>query len=148
MKAVLTRLAPHSTIVDLFHEVRSFDIQVGAYLLPALTACFPVNTVFCCVIDPGVGSERRACIVQADGLWFIGPDNGLFNVIAQRAQRVRWWELIWRPEGASNTFHGRDIFAPVAAAVATGHMPEAREIDPGQCIDREWPPELAYPVPG
>lgn len=143
MKGVIARHASHVRIIDLLHEVPACNIEAGAYFLPALTACFPVNTVFCCVVDPGVGSERGACILQADEFWFVGPDNGLFNVIAQRARRLRWWELLWSPDSLSNTFHGRDIFAPVAAAMALGDMPEVRELDPRQRVDLKWPPELA-----
>jgi len=146
LKAVLARRAPHTPVVDLFHEVPVFDIQAAAYLLPALTTCFPINSIFCCVVDPGVGGKRRACIVQADGLWFVGPDNGLFNVIAQRARRMRWWELLWRPVSSSNTFHGRDIFAPVAAALASGCMPEVKEVNPRDQVDMHWPSELAKVV--
>jgi len=118
MKAVLAREAPSEVVIDLFANAPSFDAQSAAYLLAAYSAEFSVGTVFLAVVDPGVGSERRAAAVLVDGRWFVGPDNGLFNVVAMRARDVQWWDLTWRPEHLSASFHGRDLFAPVAARLS------------------------------
>jgi S-adenosylmethionine hydrolase len=77
--------------------------------------------VFLCVVDPGVGTERGAMVLEADGRWFVGPENGLLDVAAGAASGVvRAWRIRWRPERLSATFHGRDLFAPVAGAIAAG----------------------------
>jgi S-adenosylmethionine hydrolase len=86
--------------------------------LAAYAAWFPAGTVFLCVVDPGVGSERPAIIVEADGRWYVGPGNGLFEILQRRAERTRCWEIDWKPERISASFHGRDLFAPVAATLA------------------------------
>ncbi|MHB1586758.1 MAG: SAM hydrolase/SAM-dependent halogenase family protein [Acidiferrobacteraceae bacterium] len=138
--ARLRTAAPDVSIIDLFHGVTPFNVCAAAYLLPAYAGALPVGTVFLCVIDPGVGSDRRALYLEADGRWFVGPDNGLFTLVVRYAQASRAWEILWRPESMSSTFHGRDLFAPVAAELALGRRPEAREIrvDPRP----DWPDDL------
>lgn len=143
LKAVLHRRAPNVPVVDLFADAPSFDPRASAYLLAAYVGEFPAGTVFLGVVDPGVGSERRAALVQADQRWYVGPDNGLFNVVASRARTVRWWDILWRPARLSASFHGRDLFAPVAAGVALGELPPAEEQSPGARIDAGWPDDLA-----
>jgi len=120
MHAVLAREAPGVPIVDLFHAVPVFDIRAAAYLLPAFAAEFPEGTIFVCVVDPGVGGDRHAVIVHADGHWYVGPDNGLFHIVARRSTHVETRIIQWRPERLSSSFHGRDLFAPVAARLTRG----------------------------
>lgn len=124
MHAVLAQQAPGTAVIDLFHDVPSFDIRAAAYLLPAYTRGFPPGTVHVCVVDPGVGSERRALIVKADHRWYVGPDNGLFHVLARRARDLECYEIRWRPVQLSASFHGRDLFAPVATQLVHGLMPD------------------------
>jgi S-adenosylmethionine hydrolase len=124
MHAVLAQQAPGTPVIDLFHDVPSFDIRAAAYLLPAYTRGFPPGTVHVCVVDPGVGSERRALIVKADHRWYVGPDNGLFHVLARRARELECYEIRWRPAPLSASFHGRDLFAPVATQLVHGLMPD------------------------
>jgi len=124
MHAVLAQQAPGTAVIDLFHDVPSFDIRAAAYLLPAYTKGFPPGTVHVCVVDPGVGSERRALIVKADHRWYVGPDNGLFHVLARRARDLECYEIRWRPALLSASFHGRDLFAPVATQLVHGLMPD------------------------
>lgn len=124
MHAVLAQQAPGTAVIDLFHDVPSFDIRAAAYLLPAYTRGFPPGTVHVCVVDPGVGSERRALIVKADHRWYVGPDNGLFYVLARRARDLECHEIRWRPAPLSASFHGRDLFAPVATQLVHGLMPD------------------------
>lgn len=142
IKAVLLRDAPGVAVIDLFSDLPAYDVKSAAYLLAAYSAGFAPGTVFLGVIDPGVGSDRRAAMVCADGHWFVGPDNGLFNVVAQRATRVEWWDIVWRPGRLSSSFHGRDVFAPVAAQLVTGNMPLAERIEPSARITCDWPEEL------
>jgi S-adenosylmethionine hydrolase len=126
IKAVLTRWAPHIPVVDLLHDVPGFAVVPAAHLLAALAPQFPAGSVFLAVVDPGVGSERAAVAVEADGRWFVGPDNGLLSVAAARAGTSRIWRIVWRPEGLSRSFHGRDLFAPVAAWLAAHPFPTDR----------------------
>jgi hypothetical protein len=123
MKAVLTRLAPGASIIDLLHAVTDFNAHAGAHLLASLRHDFPAGCVFLCVVDPGVGGTRQALAIEADGQWFIGPDNGLLSVVAGRANHVRYWRIDWRPDSLSSSFHGRDVFAPIVAAIVNGPLP-------------------------
>lgn len=143
MKAVLCRDAPGVALIDLFADVPLYDPIGAAYLLAAYSAELPVGTVLLCVVDPGVGSARRAAVVQADGRWYVGPDNGLFNVVALRARSLAWWDITWRPEHLSASFHGRDLFAPVAARLARGEPPPGEARDPAMRLSQDWPEDLA-----
>jgi hypothetical protein len=84
------------------------------------------STVFLCVVDPGVGGTRPAIILEADGRWYVGPGNGLFELVHRRAKRTRSWDIDWQPERLSASFHGRDLFAPVAGMLARGEPPPGR----------------------
>ncbi|HET9679318.1 MAG TPA: SAM-dependent chlorinase/fluorinase [Gammaproteobacteria bacterium] len=123
VKNVLQRQAPNVPIIDLMHDVPEFEPRGAGYLLAALTAEFSPGDIFICVVDPGVGSTRGALIVKADGRWFVGPDNGLLDAVMRRATQFNCWQIVWRPERLSASFHGRDLFAPVAARLATGDTP-------------------------
>lgn len=130
MKAVLYEKAPDIPVVDLMHDVPSFDTVAASYLLASLVNQFPQDTIFLSVVDPGVGHpERMPYMVQADGRWFIGPDNGLFNVVEKDAEEVQRYEILWQPENISSSFHGRDLFAPVAAMLSSWDMPDNRILE-------------------
>jgi S-adenosyl-L-methionine hydrolase (adenosine-forming) len=122
VKAVLLQRAPQTPILDLLHGAPNFDARAGAHLLAALQAWFPAGSVFLAVIDPGVGSARDAIVLEADGKAYVGPDNGLLSVVAARAGKARTWRIVWRPETQSASFHGRDVFAPIAASIAAGNL--------------------------
>ena len=121
--AVLYGAAPGVPVIDLLADAPAFDPQASAYLLAAYARPFPAETVFLAVVDPGVGGERPPCVVRADDRWFVGPGNGLFELVMRRAACVRCWQIDWRPERLSATFHGRDLFAPVAARLALAEPP-------------------------
>ena len=106
-------------MLDALHDAPDFCIEPAAHLLWALASEYPRGSVFLAVIDPGVGGKRDAIAVRADGRTFVGPDNGLLSVLWQRARRRKCYRIAWRPKRLSNSFHGRDLFAPVAAALAT-----------------------------
>jgi S-adenosyl-L-methionine hydrolase (adenosine-forming) len=144
MKAVLARDAAGVPVIDLFSDAPAGDAMSGAYLLAAYAAWWPAGTVFLCVIDPGVGSDRAAVIVQADGRWFVGPDNGLFELIARRATALNCWEITWRPLPLSASFHGRDLFAPMAAVLANNESPPGTKRPLGRRPD--WPDDLSWVV--
>jgi S-adenosylmethionine hydrolase len=126
MKGVILSRNPHAQIVDITHEIPPQDIHAGAFNLLSTYKDFPPGTIHLAVVDPGVGSNRRALVVDcADQLW-VGPDNGLFGWICQREGKWRAFDLTserFFRHPISNTFHGRDIFAPVAAALSLGHEP-------------------------
>jgi S-adenosyl-L-methionine hydrolase (adenosine-forming) len=128
VKCVLHREAPGIPIVDLCHDLPDFNAHAGAHLLDAFA--FPAETVVLAVVDPGVGGPREAVAVRADGVWFVGPDNGLLSVRAQRAQRTEIYRILWRPEHLSDTFHGRDLFAPIAARLARGDAVASDGLEP------------------
>ncbi len=123
VKAVLQRAAPRVAVVDALNDVPAFGIEPAAHLLAALAPHFGRGSVFLCAIDPGVGGSRGAIVVQVDGRCFVGPDNGLLSVVWQRAKRRRCRRIVWRPASLSGSFHGRDLFAPVAAALARERVP-------------------------
>lgn len=143
MKAVLGREVPGIQIIDLLHDAPAFDAKRSAYLLASLFPVFPTGAVFLCVVDPGVGSERRPIVVTADGRFYVGPDNGLFELVLRRANETRLWHITWRPKELSASFHGRDLFAPVAAMLARGEaVPgEVRPVEEARRPD--WPDDLA-----
>ncbi len=140
MKAVLHHLAPGIPVIDLVADAPRFDPMSSAYLLSALVPGFPKASVFVTVVDPGVGSGRAALVLQADDRYFVGPDNGLLSIVARRAARTAWWQITWRPDQLSASFHGRDLFAPVAAQLARSEVPSG---DPISVPDTAWPDDLA-----
>jgi S-adenosylmethionine hydrolase len=143
LKLVLQEAAPAQFVVDLMHDAPRFQPRAAAYLLAALAVRLPQNAVTVAVVDPGVGSaKRRPVVVEADQRWYVGPDNGLLNVVARQADACNCWEIDWRPASLSNTFHGRDLFAPVAARLVTGQALDMTSTtlaeDPAS-----WPADLA-----
>ncbi len=120
MKTVLAQMAAGIPVIDLQHDAPAFRPQAAGCLLAALVPWLPESAVVLAVVDPGVGTARRPCVVEADGRRFVGPDNGLFSRVVLQASSVRAWRIDWRPERLSDSFHGRDLFAPVAAMLATG----------------------------
>ncbi len=143
MKAVLYARAPGVPVVDLFADAPSGDVKASAYLLAAYAAWFPEGAVFLSVVDPGVGGDRPAVVVEADGRLFVGPGEGLFEIVQRRARVSRAFEIAAVPERLSASFHGRDLFAPVAAALARGADPPLRPIDERRYRRPDWPDDLA-----
>jgi S-adenosyl-L-methionine hydrolase (adenosine-forming) len=123
VKSALHRLTPQASVIDLAHDLPPFNVRAAAHLLDALKNTFPEGSVFLCVVDPGVGTDRGTVVLEADSRWYVGPDNGLLSVVAARATAVKLSSIAWRPDGFSNTFHGRDLFAPVVARIAAGIPP-------------------------
>lgn len=143
IKAVLAREAPGVDVVDLLHDAPAFQARPSSYLLATLIDVFPTETVFICVIDPGVGGDRAAIVVEADGRWFVGPDNGLFEIVMRRANDVMAWNITWRPDSLSASFHGRDLFAPVAAMLAKNLDPPGDPVEIASLRRTDWPDDLA-----
>ncbi len=137
VKAVLCEDAPGQPVIDLLHDAPAFDIVASAHLLAACVERFKTGTVILAVVDPGVGTDRDAVVVQVGGRYLVGPDNGLLSVHAARAGAAKCWSITWRPQESSASFHGRDIFAPVAAAIARGDWPQDKLV-PKTRLDVEF----------
>lgn len=120
VRAALLQYAPRHPVVDLLHDAAAFNVRAAAHLLAALFNRLPSGSVALAVVDPGVGGPREPLAVQADGKWLVGPDNGLLSVAASRARKCKPYAIRWRPKELSRSFHGRDLFAPVAAMLARG----------------------------
>jgi hypothetical protein len=125
MKGVLASICPDALIVDITHEIRHFDIWSGAYAISQAAPFFPEGSVHVVVVDPGVGTARRGISCLVGEQIFIAPDNGVLSLAIEQTSAYRSRELqnpdLWR-KPASNTFHGRDLFAPAAAKLAAGTM--------------------------
>jgi len=123
MKGVILNIAPDATLVDISHEIMPQDVRGGAFVLKSASPYFPPGAIHVAVVDPGVGSKRRALAVQTERAIFIGPDNGVLSWALER-ETVQAIIHVDRPDywlgEVSHTFHGRDIFAPVAAHLARG----------------------------
>ncbi len=145
VKGVLASLVPDPIIIDITHDVPPRDILGGAYILGCSHAFFPVGTVFLCVVDPGVGTERAGMVVCAGGRVFVAPDNGLLSEIFRRCEGWQAYRIEMErfavQQRLSLTFHARDVFAPVAARIACGMDP--RESGPSH----PHPVILDLPVP-
>jgi S-adenosyl-L-methionine hydrolase (adenosine-forming) len=127
MKGAILTINPKATIIDITHDVQKFNIRMGAFMLASAAPYFPKGTVHLAVVDPGVGTERRAILVQTGQGFLVGPDNGVLMIAAQNQGIEYAYELanpkFMLPE-VSNTFHGRDIFAPAAAYLDMDVKPE------------------------
>lgn len=146
---VLARLyaeAPEVAAFSLFADAPAFDARLSAYLVAAYGQASAVGDVLLCVVDPGVGTDRAGLALLADGRWFVGPDNGLLEIAAMHAHEVGWWRLDPPPAEASATFHGRDWFAPAAAAIARSRQVPGTHCDGPPGGDSDWPMDLAEVV--
>jgi S-adenosylmethionine hydrolase len=134
MKGALLCAAPQALIVDLCHEVRAHDAVQAGFLLQASHRHFPAGSVFVCVVDPGVGSGRGILLARHGGRFFLAPDNGLLSFLLE--EPAEWWRVRDDAPAASRTFHGRDIFAPVAARIALGEGPQTlgTPLNPGEVV--------------
>ena len=127
MKAVILGICPNAVIIDITHEVAKFNIRMGAYVLASAVPYFPEGAVHVGVVDPGVGTRRRPIVIQTKQSFFVGPDNGLLVLAAEKQGIICIHELAnprFMLPKVSSTFHGRDIFAPAAAHLLNGVKPE------------------------
>jgi S-adenosylmethionine hydrolase len=143
MKGAILSVNPHAQVVDITHEIPAHDIEAGAFTLLAAYSSFPPQTIHVAVVDPGVGSARRPLLVEAHGHFFVGPDNGIFSYVRDGADDARVYQLtnekFFRAH-VSATFHGRDIFAPIAGAlskIASAPAQKSPPVEFGELIDDE-----------
>jgi hypothetical protein len=146
MKAVLYRIAAGVPVVDLVADAPVANPKPSAYLLAAHADWFPAGTIFLCVVDPGVGSARPAMVLEADGRWYVGPGNGLLELVERRSRSARSFDIEWKPEHLSASFHGRDLFAPVAAMLAGGEPLPLRLREDAAHRRTDWPDDLGEVV--
>ena len=123
MKGVILNIAPEAKIIDICHSVQPFDILDGALTIAQAYSYFPAGTIHVVVVDPGVGSARRPLVVSTETHYLVAPDNGVLSLILDREERVKVRHITMQHyflQPVSSTFHGRDVFAPVAGYLAKG----------------------------
>ena len=142
MKGVILSLAPHAAIVDVSHDIPPQDIRAGAWVVGQCWNFYPAGTIHVAVVDPGVGTDRDALLVEADWQIFLSPDNGLLSWVLKQAKQVRLRKLradVHRPGDISSTFHGRDVFAHAAGLLASGRAkPEDISDEADSVIMPSW----------
>ena len=146
MKGVILDIAPATKLLDITHSISPQDVMEAAFVLKSAVSYFPPNTIHLAVVDPGVGTDRKAVALRKNDHWFVGPDNGLFSLLLEGASPDEVVELdnplYWLTGQPSNTFHGRDIFAPVAAHLAAGTSLHAL----GSPLESLTPLQWALPI--
>lgn len=148
MKGVVRCAAPHASVVDITHSIPPYAVDQGSFVLARIVRFFPRGSVFLAVVDPGVGGTRRNIIVESHGKFFVGPDNGIFTEVISGEEAPRAYVIDESRLGgfrdfapAGKTFLGRDVFAPAAAAIASGSNPaEIAARAPGGLEHLEIPP--------
>ncbi|MFX0181493.1 MAG: S-adenosyl-l-methionine hydroxide adenosyltransferase family protein [Candidatus Hodarchaeota archaeon] len=121
MKGRILQINPFANVITLTNHIQNHNIRQGAFILLKSYQNFPPNTIFLIVVDPGVGSARRAIAAKCGDYYFVGPDNGILSPILEKKKGVRIIQLTI-PEDASDTFHGRDVFAPSAAKLSQNYL--------------------------
>ncbi|MBL1141808.1 MAG: SAM-dependent chlorinase/fluorinase [Proteobacteria bacterium] len=122
VETVLHQMVPNEKLILLMADAPRNNPKASAYLLSSLVSRIPEGSIVLSVVDPGVGSdEDKPVMLKIDGRWFVGADNGLFDLVARRAKEIEAYEVTWKPEILSNSFHGRDLYAPVCTMIANGY---------------------------
>ncbi len=144
MRLRLSALAPAVPVVELISDLPACRPDLAAYLLPGLARGMPAQTLYTCVVDPGVGTERALIIAQCgESGWWLAPDNGLLMPLLRAHPQARLFRLRWRPARLSATFHGRDLFVPAAARLVAGEWLEAEPVEAHQLVGADWSAECA-----
>ena len=143
MEIVLREQSLSSTtpIVDLISDLPQFRPDLASYLIPPLVRYSASSWLFICVVDPGVGSQRAALALKADGRWFVGPDNGILSRVAHSAVDGEWWSIP-TPGNCCATFHGRDLFAPLALQIISKGSPSGERVEGDDLVGVDWPSDL------
>ena len=144
MRLSIERHAPGIPVIDLMSDLTPLNPRAAAYLLASLSSEIPPGSILLGVVDPGVGTEsRQPVVMRAADRWYVGPGNGLFSIVAQQYPPSQVWEISWRPSRLSDSFHGRDLFAPVAAMLARGDEVPGETVAPAAIGPQDWPDDLA-----
>lgn len=142
----LAQLAPGVPVFDLVSDLVPFRPDLARVLLARLAESLPRQTVVLAVVDPGVGGARQALAVEADGVWFVGPDNGILFPTLKNARDVRAYRVDWRPDQLSASFHARDLFAPIAAQLCQGSLPAGVSLPLASLAGYDAPDDLSAVV--
>jgi S-adenosylmethionine hydrolase len=145
MKAVILSICEDAQIIDISHDIEKFNVHMGAFVLASAVSYFPNGAVYVAVVDPEVGTKRRPIVVETKRSLLVGPDNGLL-ILATEKDEIKHVHMIsntaFMLPSVSKTFHGRDVFAPVAAYLATGRLPS----EAGSEVDDYFIPKYAKPI--
>lgn len=141
MEAALLSLAPNARVLNLLSTAPGFSPRPAAYLLAGLANELQEACIVVAVVDPGVGSDRLPLMVQVGGRTFIGPDNGLLSRVAAAHDSGTVWRIDWRPDRLSASFHGRDVFAPVAGQLLAGLKVSCTLLERQAMAGADWPPD-------
>lgn len=144
VEMALHQAGARQLLIRLFNDAPAFDPRASAYLLAALVRYAPLPTLFLCVVDPGVGGRRKPLMLKAGHHCYVGPDNGLLSQVARQAVDTRACAIDWVPPSMSASFHGRDLFAPVAARIASGQSVPCSPLD--RLVGAEWPDDLSQVI--
>jgi len=141
VEAVLHNLVPEEKVINLMADAPRNNPKASAYLLASLAPQIPEKSILLCVVDPAVGSDRdMPVIMNINNHWYVGPDNGLFDIVARQDKELEHWQITWQPEKLSYSFHGRDLYAPVCAKIVN------KEAIPGDKKDwqekHQWKSDL------
>lgn len=143
VKGVIKRINPEAEILDITHDIEPFDILGAAFTLNNFYRYFPQNTIHLAVVDPGVGSKRQPLLIKSEDFCFVGPDNGIFSFVLQNEKITEIISLSndkYHLSKSSNTFHARDVFAPVAAYLSLGVDVKEFGAPAGECFKLVIPP--------
>lgn len=143
MEAVLISQGVNIPIIRLLTDAPTYNPRASAYILEPLAQHMPAPTLFLSVVDPGVGGARLPLLIQTERHWFVGPDNGLFSQVLRHSIDANVQNIEWRPSRLSASFHGRDLFAPVAAAIALGREISLLPVMAAELVGLDWPDFLA-----
>ena len=139
MEAAVLELAPMARVINLMADAPLANPPAAAYLLNALLTELPASAILVCVVDPGVGSERNALVLHAGGRTLVGPDNGLLALVARSDPRACLYKIAHDRSELSASFHGRDLFAPVAARIWCGESIPLESMDLAAMVGADWP---------
>lgn len=140
MRLLLAGARRSVQVVDLISDLVPFRPDLAAYLLPGLLRGMPSHTLYLCVVDPGVGSDRGVLAARIGNNWLLAPDNGLLvPLLRSRSEAVELWRVRWRPPDMSASFHGRDLFVPIAQRLLSGRLPTAEPLSPEHAVGADMP---------
>jgi S-adenosylmethionine hydrolase len=141
VETVLHEMAPDEKVIHLMADAPRNKPKHSAYLLASLISRIPEGAILFCVVDPGVGSdEDKPVILNIDDRWYVGPDNGLFDIVIRQGNLIEASEIKWKPDNLTKSFHGRDLYAPVCAKLVNGSEIEASRFEWQD--KHKWPDDL------
>lgn len=145
IELLLAAHRPRCPVVDLVSDLTPFRPDLAGLLLPGLRRGMPGRTLYLCVVDPGVGGARGIVAARVGADWLLAPDNGLLVPLLRGSAPtdVCLWRVLWRPPTLSASFHGRDLFTPLAQQIARGRLPQATPVDASDLVGADWPATTA-----